>query len=186
MAGLRHGRARARDRRADVRVGARRRSASLDRSREPLMDIVDLAVTETYTLPRVVLRDDDPNRSVMFPEDDDPKAFHLGVRDDSGTIVAISSWIPRPCPVLDVEPSIQLRGMATASDRQGSGLGGALIEAGAARSAAAGYALLWARARDTALAFYERHGCRVIGEVFTDPTTALAHHIVVRELPPTN
>jgi len=145
------------------------------------MEVVELEVSETHELRRIVLRDDDPNRSFVFAEDDDPHAFHLGVRDH-GSVVAVSSWIPRPCPLIAGDRSIQLRGMATALERQGTGLGGMLIEAGAERCAAAGYELLWARARDTALGFYERHGCHVVGDGFTDATTHLAHHIVVREL----
>ena len=42
--------------------------------------------------------------------------------------------------------------------------------------------LVWARARDTALAFYVRHGFRVTGDGFVDEATQLPHHVVVRRL----
>ena len=78
--------------------------------------------------------------------------------------------------------AVQLRGMATAAHLQGSGLGGVLLEAGCARHAADGRALVWARARDSALAFYLRHGFRVEGDGFVDEHTQLPHHLIVRRL----
>ncbi len=146
------------------------------------MRVVELRLTDTYPLRRAVLRDNDPARSVAFAEDDDPHTFHLGVEDDVGNVVATSTWSPRPAPGADDRRAIQLRGMATAALVQRTGVGGLLIEAGAARCTAAGYEILWANARDTAVPFYERHGCQVSGDGFIDPVTKLAHHVVVREL----
>ena len=146
------------------------------------MRVEEIATADTYALRTAVLRDGDPTRSVRFPEDDLPGAMHLGVRDDTGDIVATSSWMPRQCPDFPDANAIQLRGMATATTLQGSGVGGLLIEEGVRRCAAAGFDLMWARARDAALAFYQRHDCRVVGDGFIDETTQLPHHIVVREL----
>ena len=39
---------------------------------------------------------------------------------------------------------------------------------------------MWARARDSALAFYERHGFTTAGLGYADLTTGLPHHDVVR------
>ena len=39
-----------------------------------------------------------------------------------------------------------------------------------------------ARARDSALGFYAKHDCRVVGDGFIDATTELPHHVVVRDL----
>jgi hypothetical protein len=72
--------------------------------------------------------------------------------------------------------------MATAKHAQSAGLGGMLIEAGAARFAEAGFDLLWARARDVALDFYSRHNCVVVGDGFLEQATQLPHHVVVRHL----
>ncbi|HRE01115.1 MAG TPA: GNAT family N-acetyltransferase [Ilumatobacteraceae bacterium] len=152
--------------------------------------VVDLAPTDTHGLRRAVLRNGDPAAIVTWPGDDVPGVFHLGVRDASGTVVATSSWMPRQHPDLDrdADPetgpprSIQLRGMATATAVQGSGVGGLLLEAGIARCTDLGFDLLFARARDAALAFYARHGCEVVGDGFVDETTQLPHHLVVRRL----
>jgi len=39
---------------------------------------------------------------------------------------------------------------------------------------------VWARARDSALYFYERRGFEVHGDGFMDEPTAMPHHIVLR------
>jgi hypothetical protein len=41
---------------------------------------------------------------------------------------------------------------------------------------------VWARARDSALAFYERNGMTVVGDAFTDEATGMSHHLVVVRL----
>lgn len=142
--------------------------------------LVEVSPEETYPLRLAVLRHDTPTKDVSFAEDADPRAVHLGLRIDS-ELVAISTWIPRPH---NEQAAIQLRGMATARHLQGTGLGGQLLDAGCARAATIGVRLVWARARDTALDFYLRHGFVVEGEGFIDATTNLPHHIVVRTLTP--
>jgi hypothetical protein len=42
--------------------------------------------------------------------------------------------------------------------------------------------VVWANARDRALAFYEREGFVVVGDGFVDATTQLPHHVVVSRL----
>ncbi len=142
--------------------------------------VVEITATETHPLRFAVLRFDTPTKEVVFPEDDWPGSWHLGVRVD-GTLVATSSWVPRPHRN---RRAVQLRGMATDRSLQSSGLGGLLLEAGCSRAAASGCSFVWARARDAALAFYERHGFEVEGEGFIDQATQLPHHLVVRELFP--
>jgi GNAT superfamily N-acetyltransferase len=140
--------------------------------------VVEISAVETHPLRLAVLRQDVPTKVVEFPEDDWPGAVHLGIRID-GELLAVSSWIPRP---YRDEPAVQLRGMATAHTQQSKGLGGLLLRAGCARSAADGYGLVWARARDAALTFYERHGFFVDSDGFVDANTQLPHHVVVRRV----
>ncbi len=141
--------------------------------------VVRLTAEETHGLRLDVLRRDMDTQVVTFPEDADPAAVHLGVRDGD-ELVATSTWIPRP---YEGRPAVQLRGMATAWDRQGTGLGGVLIDAGVAHARSIGVHVVWANARDSALAFYERHGFEVAGDGFNDAsTTKLPHHVVVRHL----
>ena len=144
--------------------------------------VVEIAAADTHALRRAVLREGDPNRPVEFAEDALPETVHLGIRDALARLVATSSWTPKPCAEVPGVRAVQLRGMATDSSHQGVGLGGRLLETALARFTAAGYELMWARARDGALDFYVKHGCRVLGDGFVDATTGLPHHIVVREL----
>ena len=50
------------------------------------------------------------------------------------------------------------------------------------RLRAAGYTVLWANARDTALGFYERVGMHVEGNGYVTTETGLPHHTVVLDL----
>ena len=138
--------------------------------------VVEITSQQTHPLRLAVLRRNVPTKDVTFAEDDMPGAVHLGVTI-GGELVATSSWIPRP---YGGASAVQLRGMATAHDHQGTGVGGLLLGAGCARAASAGYPLVWARARDAALAFYERHGFVVDGDGFIDAATQLPHHVVLR------
>jgi GNAT superfamily N-acetyltransferase len=139
--------------------------------------VVELTADETHALRLTVLRGDTPTQVVAFPEDLLPGTFHLGVREGRD-VVAVSTWVPRP---YNDTPAVQLRGMATAAHLQGHGLGALLLESGCLRSATI-VELVWARARDTALGFYLRHGFTVDGEGFIDEHTQKPHHLIVRHL----
>lgn len=141
-------------------------------------EVVEITAEETHPLRLSVLRFDTPTKVVQFAEDTWPGVAHLALRVD-GELVAVSSWVPRPH---DGVPGVQLRGMATARTVQGQGLGGVLLEAGCERMAARGDTLVWANARDAALAFYLRHGFEVVGDGFVDATTQLPHHRILRHL----
>lgn len=141
--------------------------------------VVELTSEETHPLRLVVLRGDTPNTSVTFAEDDLPGTVHLGVRDGDAALVAISTWILRP---YNDGPAVQLRGMATAPELVGRGVGALLLESGCERAATVA-PLVWARARDTALGFYLRHGFSVDGGGFIDEHTAKPHHHILRCVP---
>lgn len=153
--------------------------------------VVEVAAADTHLLRRAVLRAGTPTTEVRFEEDEWPGVVHLAVAVDAdngavGDIVATSTWVPRtyvdPVTGLAEAAAVQLRGMATATALQGTGIGGLLLEAGCAKSRDAGAAVVWARARDSALDFYRRHGFEVRGDGFLDATTRLAHHLVLRRL----
>jgi GNAT superfamily N-acetyltransferase len=143
------------------------------------LEIVEISALDTHPLRLTVLRFDTPTKEVVFPEDDWPGSWHLGARRD-GVLVATSSWVPREH---DGRHGVQLRGMATDRGLQGTGVGGQLLEAGCELARLKGFTLVWARARDAALAFYERHAFVVEGEGFVDQATQLPHHLVTRTLP---
>lgn len=142
-------------------------------------EVVLLSAHETHPLRLSVLRHDTPTKEVRFAEDEWPGTWHLGLRA-AGELVATSSWVPRPHD--GDATAVQLRGMATARHLQSTGLGGVLLEAGCAEAQTRGHRTVWARARDAAQGFYERHGFVVEGEGFIDEATQLPHHVMIRRL----
>jgi len=140
---------------------------------------IELTAVQTHPLRLEVLRRGTPSRDVAFPEDDLASTLHLGVELD-GVIVGVSTWIRKPFPEMPSSPGAQLRGMATAPQLQGHGIGGLLLATGVERMFASGCEVVWAHARDTALGFYERHGFVRRGPGYVDVVTQIPHHDIVR------
>lgn len=143
--------------------------------------VVELMAAQTYSIRRAVLREGTASDVIAFDGDDAPGTFHLGVRIDD-ELVAISSWMERRYPDLPAHAAHQLRGMATVSERRGGGLAATLLTAGCDRAAGGGSTVVWARARVSALPFYERHGFETRGVPYTDLTTGLPHNDIVKFL----
>jgi GNAT superfamily N-acetyltransferase len=138
-----------------------------------LIDIMQLRVA--------VLRKGTPATDCNYPEDLYPDVVHFGIIHE-GVTVATSSWFMKECPEKPGVTAMQLKGMAVADELQGEGLGALLIDAGMALAKERGATIAWARARDSALGFYERLGFVSTGDGFIDGPTAMPHHIVVRTL----
>ena len=145
-------------------------------------DIGTATTAEILPLRMAVLRDGTPSRDPRYAEDDHDTTLHLVARDADGIIVATSSWLPRPFPPEPDTPAVQLRGMAVDKTLQSRGVGASLLAAGIERARSIGAVNVWARARDSALAFYERNGMTVVGDAFTDEATGMSHHLVVVRL----
>lgn len=145
-------------------------------------DIGTATTAEILPLRMAVLRDGTPSRNPRYAEDDHDTTLHLVARDADGVIVATSSWLPRPFPPEPDTPAVQLRGMAVDKTLQSRGVGASLLAAGIERARSIGAVNVWARARDSALAFYERNGMTVVGDAFTDEATGMSHHLVVVRL----
>jgi predicted GNAT family N-acyltransferase len=143
-----------------------------------MIEVVELAAAQTHPMRRSLLRDGTRSDVVTFDGDDLATTFHLGATID-GRLVTISSWVPRRYPDLPEHEGHQLRGMATEPDARGTGASAEVLRAGLARCAAAGSVVVWARARVTALSFYERHGFECRGEQYVDLTTGLDHRDIV-------
>ncbi len=150
----------------------------------PQPEVLAVPVTATYDLRRSVLRTGTATTEVELDGDDDASTVHLAVIEQpEGEPVAVSTWLERPWPLDPDVPAVQLRGMATAPDRRGVGLGSRLLAEGVRRARERGARYVWANARDTALGFYLAHGFEVVGDGHLDAATGLAHHLVVRRLP---
>lgn len=129
-----------------------------------------------------VLRDGTPSQDPRYAEDDHDGTVHLVVRDENAVIVATSSWLPRPFPPEPDSPAIQLRGMAVDKSLQSRGVGAVLLAAGIEHARTLNASSVWARARDSALVFYERNGMTIVGDAFIDVATGMSHHLVIKRL----
>lgn len=165
------------------------------------VEVLEIDSRATHELRRRVLRRHDSAASVRFDGDDEPTTLHLGARrastgtsphghlpDSDRAWWGVSSWYRgRPGPIVggvDVEASRcwQLRGMAVDDALWARGLGSRLLHEGLVRLAEREGVLVWARARDTALGFYQRHGFVVVGTGYVDDTTGLDHHDIWRRV----
>jgi GNAT superfamily N-acetyltransferase len=143
--------------------------------------VTQLTLEQVLDLRVRVLRRGTPFTHANYPEDSYTDAVHLGIVRD-GDVVATSTWFSKECPEAPGVQAVQLKGMAVDDTLQGGGLGAALIEHGIAHARATGARLVWARARDSALYFYERRGFAVAGNGFMDEPTGMPHHIVTKEI----
>lgn len=128
-----------------------------------------------------VLRKGTPVTHCNYPEDDLSDVVHLAIFGNEGAI-GTSTWFSKECPESPGIPAVQLKGMAVDEHLQGSGLGALLVQAGLDLARSRGARIVWARARDSALGFYERLGFEAAGDGFVDEPTGMPHHIVVHEV----
>ena len=147
-----------------------------------VMKVAEVDAEATHDLRRRVLRGGRPDANVRFPEDARAGAFHLAVFDpDAGPALCVASFSPEPTPFRPARSAFRLRGMATDQAYQGRGLGRQLMQEAVRLLKERGAEVLWANARDTALAFYEGIGMEVAGEGFVTET-GIPHHVVVLDL----
>ncbi|MCU1455734.1 MAG: GCN5-related N-acetyltransferase [Acidimicrobiales bacterium] len=139
--------------------------------------IVQVVAEATHAVRREVLRGHAPDLGVSGPADDDPAAIHLAASVD-GEVVGVVSGSPVEGPLNGGPGSWQLSSMAVREPWRAHGIGAALLTRLVDEVTEQGGRLIWARARDSALGFYERHGFRTIGDGFDH--ARLPHHYVVR------
>jgi GNAT superfamily N-acetyltransferase len=145
-----------------------------------IVEVADAAATTE--LRRAVLRPDWAPGSAM-PGDDDATFVHLAARDEDGRVVGACVLLPRPCPAAPGRtPAWQLRGMATAADARGQGIGTAVVEAAVREATDRGGALLWCEARESAIGFYAAHGFTGTGARYAHAETGRPHLMMLREL----
>ena len=143
--------------------------------------VVEIKTLETYTLRTAVLRDNTPTSDPRYPEDTKNGTIHLGIYD-TDELIGTSTWVINAWHQDPEANAVQLRGMAVAKHKQGFGLGTLLLDAGLAHAERMNTKYVWAKARDTALAFYLDHEFIVVGNGFTEGITQMPHHFVVRKL----
>ncbi len=149
-----------------------------------MVSIREVDVAATHDLRRLVLREWRPDADVHYAEDHLPGTFHLAAVADDGRVLGVATWAATPTERRPGAAAWRLRGMAVHPDQQGAGIGSALLEEAVSRLRPAGVEVLWADGRDSALAFYERHGWSVEGDGFL-AASGIPHHLVVLDLGPT-
>ena len=144
--------------------------------------VVKIANEETYGLRTAVLRANMPNADPKYAEDTQPDTIHLGIFDQNKALIGTSTWAIKPWQNDESASAVQLRGMAVATSHQSLGLGKLLLDAGVGHAKTLDAKYIWAKARDSALAFYLRNNFVSVGDSFTEGVTQLPHHLVVREI----
>ena len=96
--------------------------------------------------------------STVWPGDDDPRTGHVLIDG-----LAAGSVMPQD------DGSWRVRGMATAPEARGRGLGAHVLEQLIAHARAHGATLIWCYARPAARTLYERAGFVAEGEPFDEP-----------------
>ena len=140
-----------------------------------------ITAEETIPLRHAILRAGLARETAIFPGDEAPTSRHFGAFVE-GRLVGIATI--HFVPLLDrpgLPPAYQVRGMATAEEARGQGVGSALLAACVAEALRAGGQFLWCNARTPAAGFYSRHGFKATGGVFEIPTAG-PHYRMIRPL----
>jgi GNAT superfamily N-acetyltransferase len=127
-----------------------------------------------------VLRDGTPSQDPRYTEDDWDVTTRLALYKYE-EIVGTSSWLTKVFPLPHAHSNnfdTQLRGMAVDQSLQSTGLGAELLLYGVHMAQRNGAGIVWARARDRALKFYEKNGFTTVGDAFLDEATGMSHHLV--------
>ncbi|MBJ7460976.1 MAG: GNAT family N-acetyltransferase [Ilumatobacteraceae bacterium] len=127
-----------------------------------------------------VLREGTPSQDPRYTEDDWEITTHLALYKDD-EILGTSSWLTKTFPLPHASSNsldTQLRGMAIDQSLQSTGLGAELLLYGIHFAQHKGAGIVWARARDSALKFYERNSFTTVGDAFIDEATGMSHHLV--------
>ncbi|RAL22434.1 GNAT family N-acetyltransferase [Lujinxingia litoralis] len=108
-----------------------------------------------------------PGTLAHFPGDDLPQTRHFAAWSGE-EVIAVASFYLNTLPDSPQE-AWQLRGMAVAPHFQGRGFGGRLLQVALTHLALARHQThhVWCNARQSAQAFYQRHGFQVISAPFT-------------------
>ncbi len=136
--------------------------------------ITSLKPSDTRPLRHAILRPNQPIDACVYPGDDAPDSFHLGIRDEAvhgaSDLIAVASFYREPLPDDPAGgPQLRIRGMAVLPEHHGRGFGSKLLQACMAYAAAHGGKALWCNARVMARPFYELRGLSIDGEEFDIP-----------------
>jgi GNAT superfamily N-acetyltransferase len=128
------------------------------------VEVRPVPLADVLPLRQRVLRPHQRVDEVEFEGDRRPGALHVGAFEDA-RLVGVASVLPDRHPDLPDPDAWRVRGMAVDEPVRGRGVGGLLLERCVEHARVVGGALVWCNARVGAVAFYERHGFVVEGDV---------------------
>jgi GNAT superfamily N-acetyltransferase len=140
-------------------------------------DVRQVTAAETYPLRQRVLRPHQTVAEVGSPADADADAGHYAAYRDGEVVGVVTVLHQSPDDEPDHRRWWRLRGMATAEEVRGQGVGRALVAAAVAHAVAHNGTRLWCYARLPAAGFYRAAGFETTGDVWQEP--ALGPHIAM-------
>ena len=117
-----------------------------------------------------VLRPGRPERAAHFAEDNLPTSMHFAAVDEQEAVIGCVTLIENG-------GGLQLRGMATAPEWRGKGVGSALLATVQEHAQKHGLSL-WCNARVSAVGFYQKSGWHTEGKAFD--VADVGPHFVMR------
>jgi predicted GNAT family N-acyltransferase len=136
-----------------------------------------VTAAETFPLRQRVLRPHETT-DALSTQSNAGEIVHLAVVEQ-GAVIGCAMIMPEQPPWSGADDaSWRLRGMATAEDRRGEGIGAAVLDAALEHVKANGGGLVWCSARTPARAFYERAGFVRRGDVWDEPQ--LGPHVLMQ------
>ena len=141
--------------------------------------IKQITAVKAYPLRQEILRPDGTLEDCQFDGDELASTIHFGLFDGDA-LVAIASVYCRDYESNEyyVGKGYQLRSMAVAKAVQGQGVGQRLLTAICDEMKAMDVDYLWANARVSAVAFYQRAGFDISPDVFDIADVGPHQHIV--------
>lgn len=132
------------------------------------MTVVPVTAEEVRELRSRVLRPHQSPADQVYPGDGHPLALHAGALAGAA-LIAVATIAPEGHPTGPEPGDWRLRGMATAPEARGRGLGGELLGAVLSHAREHGGRRVWCNARVGVSGFYERYGFAAAGPVFQLP-----------------
>ncbi len=129
------------------------------------LQVREVTAPQTLPLRTQVLRPGFAPDEKWFMGGMPPNARHFAAFDGEA-IVGVGFVVPVAAPFDDSAKAWMLRGMAVAPDRQGQGIGRAVVEAIVAEARREGVEIVWFNARRVAVEFYRKLGFETWGEEF--------------------
>lgn len=142
--------------------------------------IKEVPIETILPLRRAVLRPGKTIEESFFEGDRSNDTFHLALITNN-EVKAIATYIKTPSKALEHKTQYRLRGMAVAADTRGKGFGRQVFQKGLKLLQGKSIDILWFNARKSAIPFYERLGCKKLGNEFIIPQIG-PHFIMTKKL----